>query len=126
MICALIFAGCDISEMSSLKDISRPYAGEYKCRKLQLGSEDVLEQFEYVKLNLAYGGAFILYWRDLNGGENAYEGEYKLSVENSTVTLSSEAGGKDVTYVFPYTEGKVTMELLFNEKLLYAEFSMVE
>ena len=126
MICALVAAGCDISEMSSLKDLSRPYAGEYKCRKLQLGSEDVLGQFEYVKLDLAYGGAFILYWRDTSGGENAYEGKYKLSEENSTVTLSSEAGGKEMTYVFPYTEGKVTMELLFNEKLLLAEFSMVE
>lgn len=122
---SMLAAGCSVSEMSSLKDISRPYVGEYKCKRLQLGGEDELDRFKYVKLNLAYGGGFTLSYLDTNGNEGAYEGKYKIAEEDETVTLSVESGGKEMTYVFPYNKGKVIFNLLFHEKLLYAEFSML-
>lgn len=123
-ICAA--AGCNVDEMSSLKDISRPYVGEYKCRKLQMGDEDELKNFEYIKLDLDYSGTFQVSYQDLNGNEDFYVGTYKISEEKATVTLSSKAGGKEQSFVFPYEKGRVIMQLHFNEKLLYAEFSMVE
>lgn len=123
-ICAI--TGCNMNEMSSLKDISRPYVGEYKCRKLQMGGEDELKNFEYIKLELDYSGTFQVSSQDLNGKEDFYDGTYKISEEEATVTLSSKAGGKEQSFVFPYEKGKVIIQLHFNEKLLYAEFSMVE
>ena len=38
----LLLTGCSAEDMSSLRDISRPYAAEYKCKKLQLGGEELL------------------------------------------------------------------------------------
>lgn len=123
-ICAA--TGCNMEEMSSLKDISRPYVGEYKCRKLQMAGQDELDHFEYIKLDLDYSGKFQVSCQDINGNEDTYDGTYKISEEEATVTLTSNAGGKEQSFVFPYEKGKVIMQLLFNEKLLYAEFSMVE
>lgn len=123
-ICAL--TGCDLERTSSLKDISRPYVGEYKCKKLQIGGEEELSRFESVKLELTYDGKFCLTYEDTQGGEGAYAGKYTLSEENASLAMTSDEGGKAQTYVFPYENGKVEMRLLFREKLLYAVFSMVD
>lgn len=122
----LLSSGCDLEEMTSLKDISKPYVGEYQCRKLTLAGEDELDRFEEVKLNLGYDGKFQLSYVDAEGGEDAYEGSYTLYTAQSTVKFSAETQGKEATYVFPYERGKIVMELLMNGKLLYAEFSMLE
>ena len=37
---------------STLKDIAKPYLGEYECKSAQLGEKDCLEQFSYVRLEL--------------------------------------------------------------------------
>lgn len=121
-----LFSGCDLSEMSSLRDVSRPYVGEYKCKKLQLGGEDYSGDFEFITLALTYDGAFKLKYADVNGGEGAYQGTYKISEEQKTVTLSSPSRGKEETYVFLYEKGKIVMTLPMGEKLLYAEFSMAQ
>ncbi len=117
-------SGCDVENMSSLKDISKPYVGEYKCRKLQLGEEDELKKFESVKLNFAPEGTFTLTAVDLMGNESAYDGEYEFA-ENG-VYLYANSGAKTERYLFPYEKGAVQMNLLFHEKLLQAQFTMVE
>ena len=127
MTCALlcgIAAGCSMDEMTDLKDISQPYVGEYKCKELRFGEEDRLKEFESVKLTFGPDDAFILRATDLDGTERAYEGKYKFT--DNEVKLSANFGGEEQTYVFPYEKGAVHMRLLFNEKLLYARFTMVE
>ena len=54
----LLFAGCEtnVAEMSSLPELSRPYAGEYECETLTLAGEDMLSAFRTVRLTLGYDG----------------------------------------------------------------------
>ena len=125
--CALFcisLVGCNVDDMTNLKDVSRPYVGEYKCKELTFGGEDRLKEFESVKLNFDFDESFCLRAVDLNGNESTYAGSYKFT-ENQ-VTLSASVGGEEKTYVFPYESGAVHMQLLFREKLLYARFSMID
>ena len=115
-----------MDEMSSLRDISRPYVGEYKCKRLQFGGEDELERFEYIKLELKYGGTFRCSYLDTQGNEGEYSGKYKISEENAEITLSAVSGGEEKKFVFPYKKGSVLVTEQLNGKLLFAEFSMVE
>lgn len=117
---ALLFTGCDVNEMTTLKDLSRPYAAEYKCRKLQLGGQDLLSGFEWIKLTLRPDEMFSLRYREADGGEGGYEGEYELDEEQERITLRAQNGAK---HVFPYRNGAIALELLFNGRLLYAEFA---
>lgn len=119
--CTLIFSGCKVEEMSTLRDISRPYAGEYKCRKLTLGGQDLLGRFDYLKLNLNYFGKFRLTYAEVSAGEGEYSGTYEAREEE--IAFCASAGGEKKRYVFPYESGTVRVELLLGEKLLYAEFS---
>ncbi len=123
LICALAFTGCNVEEMDSLRDITRPYAGEYKCKKLLLGGEDLLGGFEYMKLNLGYYGDFTLSYAQTDAGEGEYSGEYEIAGDRAI--FSAEAGGEKKRYVFLYEAGAVIMELPFGGKLLQAEFRAV-
>lgn len=118
LLCALCLTGCDVEKMSSLKDISRPYAAEYKCKKLQLGGEDLLGGFDYVKLRLGYGGDYTLFYAG-EEGEGEQSGTYELSSDEGKITM--HGGGK--TYIFPYEKGTVRIQLQFQDRLLLAEFS---
>lgn len=117
---ALLLSGCAVDEMTTLKDVSRPYAGEYKCKRLMLGGEDMLERFSFIKLDLDYFGQFTLSFADPAGGEGEYGGAYRI--DEGRITLKSAAGGEEKTFVFPYEKGAVRMELLLGNELLYAEF----
>ncbi len=117
---------CNVEGMSSLKDVSHPYAAEYKCKKLQIGGEDALENFEYIKLDLKHGGTFECFYLDKNGNEGAYEGKYKIDAAEGSATFSAPENSEEKTYVFPYRGGKICVEYLFGDRLLYGEFSAVE
>ncbi len=119
----LLFAGCDVNDMTSLKDLSRPYTGEYECRKLLLGGEDLLSRFESVRLTLGLHGDFVLSYRDTEGGEGSFSGKYTLA--GDTLTLRANAGGRELSYEFPYSDGKVIGRLQMGGKLLLLEFSMI-
>lgn len=128
LLCALVLAtaffccGCNAEEMSGLKDISRPYAGEYQCKKLLLGGEDMLGKFDYLKLRLDHSGSYCLFYESEEGrGERS--GSYELSPEEGKITLKAPLPDGEKKYVFSYRKGAILMELQFHEKLLYAEFS---
>ena len=61
----LLFAGCEtnVAEMSSLPELSRPYAGEYECETLTLAGEDMLSAFRTVRLTLGYDGKALKAYR---------------------------------------------------------------
>lgn len=117
---ALCLSGCDFDERSTLRDISKPYAAEYRCRKLLLGGEDELPSFSVLKLTLGYYGAFTLAYESADGNRGEYTGTYTVDGESGTVTF---AAGEGKRYRFPFRGGTVYIELPLGEKLLHAEFS---
>ena len=124
--CVFACTGCNVNEMSSLRAITRPYAAEYKCKRLQLGGDDLLGNYEYLKLDLRADGNYRFFWRDSSGAEDEYTGKYEMDEQTSRVRFSAPAGGEERSFEFPYEKGAVSIQLVFNEKLLVADFSAVE
>ena len=62
-VCAVLLCGCDTREMSTLPDLSKPYAGMYECTELTLGGEDALGRFDFVRLELKGDETFALNYR---------------------------------------------------------------
>ena len=60
VLCLFLLCGCNVSRMSTLPELSKPYAGLYECEKVTLGGEDFTDRFEYLRLELSYGGEFRL------------------------------------------------------------------
>lgn len=121
-LCAFLLCGCKKAEdMGSLAQLSRPYAGEYVCRKILLGGEDFTRKFDYIKLELERGGDFLLSYRTEEGNKGEYRGTYRVS-DSGEITFTANAGYRAVSRSFPMREGAVLIDLPFGQKLLHAEF----
>lgn len=119
--CLFPLAACDVNEMSSLIEISKPYAGEYQCEKLIYGDKDYTDLYE-IKLTLKADGSFQLAYQDEHGREGGYQGNY--AYEENMITFTSKNGAKSVSRGFLYKDGVLSIELPIGGKLLHAEFSM--
>lgn len=117
---AMLFTGCSVSEMSTLRELARPYAGVYECETLTYAGRDLAEEFEYVRLTLGYGGEAELSWKKTGGGGGARSFSYEAEIEEGRVTFSSGAYRR----TFPLEKGAVRIEIIVCGRLLYAEFRM--
>ncbi len=128
LLCAVVLCGClcgcDAREMTSLPDISKPYAGTYECTELTLGGEDALGRFDYVRLELKGDETFALSYRTAEGNEGGVDGEYKMDLERGEVTLSKKTLLRTVSYVFAVEKGEIFGEMNMSGELLHARFAM--
>lgn len=117
-VCTLLLTGCSVDWNSSLKEISRPYACEYQCKRLLLYGEDVLDSFREVKLSLKPDDTFLLFAEEKDGKVSSYAGSYKLSPEGIELTFSNQK-----TAIFPYKKGEIFLTLPLKDGFVLAEFS---
>ena len=124
LLCLFAFASCDVEKMGSLPELSKPYIGVYACERLTLGSEDMLEKFEKIELELEYDGTFCLTYIDAGGVEGEYTGTYTISPDAGTITLSMKAGLRASPRTFRFENGSILIDANVLGKLLYAEFRL--
>ncbi len=121
---ALSFSACDAEELGSLEDLSKPYAGFYECEKLTLAGEDKSAAFDFVRLELGYGGEFNISYRTKKGNAGTLGGEYDADPEKEEITFRVKQGLRSVSRTFPFENGVIRVEESVLGKLLYAEFKM--
>lgn len=117
---AALLCGCSVSEMSTLRELSRPYTGEYACETLTYAGRDLLEGYEYIRLTLDYGGEAKLGWKKTSGGEGERRFDYRAEIEEGRIAFTDGAH----TRTFAYEDGAVCIELILCGRLLYARFAM--
>lgn len=122
--CVLLTSACSVSEMSTLADLSKPYTGIYECELLQYGDKDYTEHFEYLRLELKYGGEAVLSYKEKKGGGASYRATYSADPEAGEITLSAQVGLSKKSYTFPFKKGKIYVDYPLQGKLLHAVFAM--
>ena len=120
----LLLGGCNVSEMGSLPELSKPYVGVYECEELSLGGEEMLGKFEKIQLELEYKGDFTLSFLTLEGMEGEYEGEYEVSVADEELKLSMTSAGAEKSFYFRMEKGEILLDYNLGGKLLHAVFTM--
>lgn len=119
----LLLAGCRAENLSTLKEISKPYVGVYACEEITLGGRDLKEKVEELTLELKGDGTFELSYRTAAGSEGGFAGNYTLDQERGEISLSS-AQGRSGPHVFRYEKGAVLIDHNLYGELLHAKFSM--
>lgn len=114
----LLCAGCSVSEMSTLRELSRPYLGEYKCETLICGGTDMLSAFSGLRLTLTPGGEARFDWKNAEGGGASMSLPCETDIENGLVTL--HAGG--ISRTATLQGGVLEMRAVMCGRLLYARF----
>lgn len=123
LFCCVLFAGCegDVTKMSSLAELSRPYVGEYECEQLTLAGKDMLKEFEWVRLTLGYDGNAVLFWKKKDAGEGEYSMRYEADPDGGTITFFPEKRGI-AARTFPMKEGTLRIGLSLGGRYLEAVF----
>lgn len=121
---AICLCGCDVSEMSTLPEFSRPYAAVYECDELTIDGEDELDRFDVLRLELNAKGEFALSWKTKEGAKGEQRGEYDFRQEENRIVFTAERGGRKVRRGFPYEDGKIYIDLNLLGRSLHARFSL--
>ena len=121
--CVMCMTACDVSEMGTLSDLSKPYTGFYECESIYLGGDDYTEHFDDLRLELGYDGKFELSYRDKNGGKGSYRGTYSADPEAGEITFSAQMGLARKSFTFPMEKGKIYVDYMLRGKLLHAVFA---
>lgn len=89
-----VFCACDVNELSSLREFSRAYAGEYECFEATLGGKDLLDKTRFVHLSLERDGTFTVSAKNKAGLSAEKSGSYEYDEESGVLTFRAEHGGK--------------------------------
>ncbi|MBR7186229.1 MAG: hypothetical protein IKD43_01910 [Clostridia bacterium] len=121
-VCTL--SACEVSKMSSLEELSKPYTGVYECERLMLGAEDRKGDFEYLRLELGYGGTFTLSYETSQGVKDELSGTYRLDAAREEITMSAGNGIAELSRTYRMQDGSILIDGNFLGKNLFAEFKM--
>lgn len=119
---AMTLCSCEVAEMGTLPELSKPYLGVYRCESISLGGEDMTEKFQSIELELGYNGSFSLSYKDERGRKGEYHGSYETDGEE--ITFTALRGIKNTSFTFPMEKGKIYVDYPLGPKLLHAVFAM--
>lgn len=105
---------------SKLEDMSKPYLGEYECKKAQFGTTDYLKRFNYVRLELKDEENFTLYYQEKGEKKKEVKGQYAYDEERKTLTLKGEEGA--IFRECTLEEGIFTLSFPIGGKILILQF----
>ena len=115
--CASLFSNM---REGDLKDIAKPYLGEYECKSAQLGAKDCLEKFSYIRLELKENGCYTLQYKEKGGSKKTQEGRYAYDKERRVLKLQDRITG--MQREFPLDNGLLTISMPIGEKNLVLQF----
>ena len=125
MFCLAACAGCagaNVEEMSSLPGLSKPYAGEYACKRLLLGGRDLAGEYASFTLTLTYGGEAVFAWERAEGGRGEYTLDYEVAREGDAIVFFPRSSG-GAPCAFCLEKGSVRLGFPLGGRLFYAEFA---
>ncbi len=123
-LCVVFAVGCDVSGMSTLPELSKPYAAVYRCIVCKLGEKDLLENFERLSIDLQPDDTFELSYRTVKGEEGTRTGTYVMDVEREEISFTVKSGKRERTRTFPVKKGTIFVDANIMGKLFHAEFSL--
>ena len=105
----------------SLKDIEKPYLGEYQCTRISIGETPYLQRFDFIVLELKTNEKCVLQYQEKNGKKQRLEGGYVYDgVTHSVMFTFLERGA--YKRKFPLKDGKLQISFPLNNTLFIAEF----
>ena len=118
-LCALAMACAPLK--SELKDISQTHLGFYECENATLSGDDLIEKFDYVRLELKADETFVLYYRKTGGKEKTETGKYRYDRQKGEICLGIGENNA-LKRTFPLKEGVMHVTVRLGGKTLQMQF----
>ncbi len=123
-LCVGIFAvmlACGCCANASLKDVAKPYTGEYECKSVQLGERELLSSFEYIYLELKGDGIYTLHYKTKHGKMGEEKGGYTYDADKKSICITQGEKG-EIQREIPLQDGKIFLSIPMGGKQLHVEF----
>lgn len=108
-------------QTGTLKDITKPYLGEYECESVTLGEKDYLENFAFIRLELEKGETFVLRYKTKDGQTGEEKGTYVYDDREHAICLSMGKNGEWKRKI-PIKKGKLNLSFPIGTQLFSMEF----
>lgn len=106
----------------SLKDVTKPYLGEYECKSATLGEKDYFDNFSFIRLELKKDNEFVLSYSAKNGQKGEEAGKYVYDEKEETLTITYGDFGV-LKRKFPLKNGEIYVTLPIGTQTLSMKFA---
>ena len=118
----ILLPACNFDNSSSIKSITRPYIAQYECVEARLGERDLLQDYEYIRINFLDKQEMEISYKRKDGETRSEHGTY--SVDPVTRELTGELGllgfkFKEKTVV---KNGQFTLQKTIGKRELFLMF----
>lgn len=111
-----------LANSSTLKEIAKPYLGEYECEQALYGDKAYLDNFEYIRIELRSDNTYVLSAKEKQSGRKTrVEGEYSYDENRKEITFQM-GNNAYIKRKFMLKNGVLLMVTTFGNKVLQIEF----
>lgn len=119
---SLILASSGWTKDGKLADISRPYLGTYECETFRLGSEDKLDGFDFIRVELTTDGTLNLSYRPKGGETKTLPLAYEYDRESNMLTVYAKWGTIKTDKKFTLQNGEINASFSLGKYNVTAKF----
>ncbi len=116
-----IFSTPSVLTLGTLKEISAPYVGEYRCTQLRIGKREF--PTDGVRLVLDGDGGAKLWWKNMLGKEQSSAYSYVYDEEEGVILVSVPVGKEEKIFKVYYENGEISIAESLTGKGFFAKFS---
>ena len=104
---------------SSVKSLTKPYITTYECVKAQLGNDDLLEKYDYLKITFIDDENLEVSFKKKNGKRHAYTCNYEYDDKTKQFSAELTILGFKFKQATVIEHGKFTISMpIFNRTLI--------
>lgn len=120
----LLFPACGMDMKSSLKSITMPFIAEYECVEARLGSEDLLEKYEYFYITLVNKEDLEISFKEKEGKRTLVKGTYTIDPKTRELTGETGVLGFQFKESVTVKNGEFVIEKNLGHVPLYMKFKV--
>lgn len=118
----IFLAACGIDTTTSLKDITKPYIAQYECTAATLGGDDLLEEFDYIRITFLDEKEMELSFKQKGKEKRAKTFGYIYDEDSGEITADGSALGVKIKERTIIKDGAFTVNLPLGGKELILKF----
>lgn len=108
---------------SSVKSLTKPYITTYECTAARLGNENLIENYEYIRITFLDDKQLEVSFKHKKGKRHAYKCDYRYNEEKQTFNAEIGILGFKFKQEAKISNGKFTLCMPLLSKTLVMNFS---
>ena len=117
----VLFSTPSVLALGTLKELSTPYVGEYRCTQLRIGKREF--PTDGVRLELSGDGEAKLWWKNALGKEQSCVYTYVYDEPSGELLVTVPIGKEEKIFKIFYESGEIIIAESLTGKGFFAKFS---